>query len=280
MKNILKQIIIFTTFLILFTYCIKYNNYITNEILRSCNMWLTKVVPSLFPSFILVDLLCSSSLPYYLNKHLKINVIYFLSILSGSPTNAYLINNYDIEKTKLLAVTKYTSLIFTFNFLKIIFNTKTAILLIISNILANLILTIIIKPPKISYPLIPQTNIGNIILTSLTKNINTLLTILSTIIFFNILPINMIENIYIKSFLLSIFEVTNSFINLSTNNLPFYSKIIFTLLTLSSGGLCIEMQIKSILKDTSINYLKYFKYRLIHFIFISLLYIHGQLLFF
>lgn len=264
MKNILKQIISFTIFTFLFIYCIKNNEYITKEIIKSCNLWLTKVIPSLFPSFILVDLLCASSLPYFLNKYLKINIIYFLSILSGSPTNAYLIKNYDIEKTKILATTKYTSLIFTFNFLKIIFNTSFAIILILANILSNIILIIIIKPPPIKYSLIKETNIPNILINSISKNIPTLLNILGTIIFFNILPLNMINNIYLKSFLLSIGEVTNSFTNLSITPLPILPKLFFTILTISTCGFCIEMQIKSILKDTSINYFQYFKYRLLH----------------
>ncbi len=266
MKNILKQLFLLTIFLLIFYYSINYNTYISHQIIYSCEIWLKKVVPSLFLSFILIDLLTNSSLPYYLNKYCKINIIYLLSIIAGSPSNAYILKNYNQDITKIISVNKYPSLIFTYNFLKIIFNAQIALKFILINIICNIILFIIIKPPKIEYKIIPQTNIIEVLLTSITKNIQTLLNILGTIIFFNILPITKIPNPYLKSFLLSFLEITNSFVNLSLTPLPFHLKILLANITLSTCGLCIEAQIKSVLKDTPINYPQYFKYRFWHLI--------------
>ncbi len=266
MKNILKQIVLLTIFLSIFYYSVNYNTYISKQIIYSCEIWLKKVVPSLFLSFILIDLLINSSLPYYLNKYLKINIIYLISILAGSPSNAYILKNYNQDITKIISINKYPSLIFTYNFLKVIFNSHIAIKFILINIICNIIIFIIIKPPKIEYKLIEKTNIIEILLNSINKNIQTLLNILGTIIFFNILPINKISNLYLKSFLLSFLEITNSFVNLSLSPLPFHFKIILANITLSTCGLCIEAQIKSVLKDAQINYPKYFKYRFWHLI--------------
>ncbi len=265
MKNILKELILFTILLIYFIYCLTNNDYITTKTIYSVTIWLKKIIPTLFPTFIIVDLIYNSNLPYYINKYLHINYIYLLSIISGSPSNAYILNKYNIDITKLLAVTKYTSPIFTYTFLKVIFNSKIALIIMSCNIITNFILIKLINPPKISFTR-QNISIFNTLINSITKNINTLIIILGTIIFFNTLPLNLIHNIYLKTFLLSILEITTSLSNLSTISMPLTLKLIFTIISISSCGLCIEAQIKSIINDTSINYPNYLLYRLIHLI--------------
>lgn len=263
MKQTIKELLIFTILVISFFYISSYNNYISNQIIYSVNIWLTKIVPTLFPTFILVDVIYASNIPKFLENKLHINYIYILSIISGSPSNAYILNNYNIELTKLLSTTQYTSLVFALTYLTNIFNKTQAIIIIILNILTNIILIIFLKPPKITY--INQTNSYiNTILKSINKSILTLVNILGTIIFFNILPINLIQNNYLKSFLLSILEITSSLTNLSIINIPFNFKIILTCISLSTCGLCIFCQIKSIVNNQKCNYQKYLKYRLLH----------------
>lgn len=264
MKNILKEISIFTIIFLYFIYIIKYNSYITEQTIYSVNIWLNKILPTLFPTFIIVDIIYNTNLPYYIEKYLHINFIYIISILSGSPSNAYILNKYNQNITKILSVTKYTSPIFTYTFLKAIFNHKTAILLISLNILSNIILKLIIKPKNIKYLIIKQETIYTTITNSIKKNINTLITILGTIIFFNTLPIHLIKNNLIKGIILSILEITTSLNNLLTTTLPYNIKILLTIISLSTCGLCIETQIKSIINDTFINYKEYLLYRLLH----------------
>lgn len=264
MKNILKEIFIFTIIFLYFIYIIKYNSYITEQTIYSVNIWLNKILPTLFPTFIIVDIIYNTNLPYYIEKYLHINFIYIISILSGSPSNAYILNKYNQNITKILSVTKYTSPIFTYTFLKAIFNHKTAILLISLNILSNVILKLIIKPKNIKYKRIKQETIYTTITNSIKKNINTLITILGTIIFFNTLPIHLIKNNLIKGTILSILEITTSLNNLLTTTLPYNIKILLTIISLSTCGLCIETQIKSIINDTFINYKEYLLYRLLH----------------
>ncbi len=270
MKKVIKEIILFTIITIYFIYILKYNNEIKIQTINSIEIWINKILPSLFPTFILVDLIYSSKIPYYIEKYLHINFIYIISIISGSPSNAYILNKYNENTTKLLATTKYTSLIFTYTYLKTIFNTNIAILLIFLNILSNIILTLLIKPKNIKYKYI-ENNIFNTLINSIKKNINTLIIILGTIIFFNTLPINLINNEIIKSLMLSILEISSSLNNLSISNIPLNIKLLLTVISLSTCGLCIETQIKSIINDTFINYNKYLYYRLIHLIIYLLL---------
>ena len=266
MKNIIKEIILFTIIILYLIYCLTFNSYIKEQVIYSINIWITKIIPSLFPTFIIIDLIYNSNIPYYISKYLHINCLYILSIISGSPSNAYILKKTNADITKQLSVTKYTSLIFTYNYLKSIFNGNTAILLILLNILSNIILILIIKPKNTIESTNKKANIFTTIINSITKNISSLITILGTIIFFNTLPINLITNTYIKTSILSILEITTSLNNLNTINIPLNIKLLFTVISLSTCGLCIESQIKSIINDTSINYNKYIKYRLIHLI--------------
>lgn len=266
MKNKLKDFILFTILLLYFYYCITNNLYIKEQVIYSINIWITKIIPSLFPTFIIIDIIYNSNIPLYIEKYLNINCYYILSIISGSPSNAYILNKYNTDITKHLSITKYTSPIFTYYYLKAIFNHKIALLLMFTNILSNIILSLLIKPKNIKYIPNNKQNIFMLLSTSIKNNINNLITILGTIIFFNTLPINLIHNTYLKSLILSILEITTSLDNLSTTTLPLNIKLLFTSISISTCGLCIETQIKSIVNDTHINYKKYIFYRLIHLI--------------
>ena len=279
MKNKIKDFILFTILVFYFIYCITNNLYIKNQIIYSFNIWITKIIPSLFPIFIIVDIIYNSNIPLYIEKYFSINTTYILSIISGSPSNAYILNKYNTDITKQLSITKYTSPIFTYYYLKTIFNHKIALILICTNILSNIILSLLIKPKNIEYKQNNKQNIFILLSTSIKNNINNLITILGTIIFFNTLPINLINNKYIKTLILSILEITTSLDNLSTITLPFNIKLLFTSISISTCGLCIETQIKSIVNDTHINYKKYITYRLLHLIiFLMLNYIILYLL--
>lgn len=266
MKNITKDLLLFTIIILYLFYCLTYNTYIKEQVIYSINIWITKIIPSLFPTFILIDIIYNSNIPYYINKYLHINFIYIISIISGSPSNAYILSKEKQDITKILSVTKYTSLIFTYTYLKMIYKNKIAIILIILNILSNIILTLLIKPKNTLNTINNNNNICNTIITSIKNNINTLITILGTIIFFNTLPFTLIKNIYLKTFILSILEITTSLNNISLANIPLNIKLLSTVISLSTCGLCIESQIKSIISDTNINYKKYLSYRLIHLI--------------
>lgn len=266
MKNITKDLLLFTIIILYLFYCLTYNTYIKEQVIYSINIWITKIIPSLFPTFILIDIIYNSNIPYYINKYLHINFIYIISIISGSPSNAYILSKEKQDITKILSVTKYTSLIFTYTYLKMIYKNKIAIILIILNILSNIILTLLIKPKNTLNTIKNNNNIYNTIITSIKNNINTLITILGTIIFFNTLPFTLIKNIYLKTFILSILEITTSLNNISLANIPLNIKLLSTVISLSTCGLCIESQIKSIISDTNINYKKYLSYRLIHLI--------------
>ena len=264
MKNTLKQIILFTLITLSYIYIINNINYIKINIINILKLSINNIIPIIFPTLFITNILLNTKIPYIINKYLKINPIYILSILTGSPTNAYMLNNYNIDKIKYLSLTNYPSLIFIYTYLNIIFNKKISIILIVTNIISNIILYFIIKPNKITYNNINQLPITLLIPESIKKSTTTTINIISSCMLYSILPTNLINNTYIKSLLLSITEITSSLNNLSNINIPLNIKLLFTIISISTTGLCIQTQILSIINN--INMKEYIKNRLLHLV--------------
>ena len=262
MKNTLNTFIFFTLLLLSYIYILTNINYITKQTINTLIILVNNVIPILLPTLILSNLLINSNLPYLINKYFHINPIYILSIITGSPTNASILSNYN-NITKLLSLTNYPSLLFIYNYLTKIYNNKLSILLILLNILSNIIIYYIIKPNKLTFTYNKQPFV-----TSLTNSIkqttNTLLIIITSTILYSILPTSLIQNKYLKTLLLSITEISSSLHNLAHINIPLNIKLLFTCITISTTGLCIQTQILSI--TNNINIKEYIKNRLLHLV--------------
>lgn len=262
MKNTLNTFLFFTLLLLSYIYILTNINYITKQTINTLIILVNNVIPILLPTLILSNLLINSNLPYLINKYFHINPIYILSIITGSPTNASILSNYN-NITKLLSLTNYPSLLFIYNYLTKIYNNKLSILLILLNILSNIIIYYIIKPNKLTFTYNKQPFI-----TSLTNSIkqttNTLLIIITSTILYSILPTSLIQNKYLKTLLLSISEISSSLHNLTNTNIPLNIKLLFTCITISTTGLCIQTQILSI--TNNINIKEYIKNRLLHLV--------------
>jgi len=238
--------------------------------IEAINIWTNTIFPLLFPTFILSDLLIASGIVNTITKYLgkiyskifKLTpygmYIFLISLISGTPTNA---KNLSILKNKgYINDDELTRILCTcifFDPLLIISMSNIKILLIlwISNILTGIIMNLGNTYKPINVELIKA---DFSLSSSIENNINILLNILGTIALFlmlaNILPI---KNIFLKVLLSGIFEVTNGLnkVNLFFKGIWIYDYLI--ILILSLGGLSIFIQIKSILKDTSLN-TKYF----------------------
>ena len=264
MKKYVQDVSLLSILVIFLVFIITSNYYVTDMVYYSINMWIKRIVPTLLPTFIIVDLFYNSNIPYLVQKYLHFNPLYIISIISGSPTNAYVLKEAN-NCEKALAVTKYTGFIFTILSLKNIFDNHIVLLLILFNILCNFILVLFIKPGSF-YINRKHISFVNCFVQSIKNGMVILINILGFVIFFNILPINYIDNQLIKGILYSMSEVTTSFAYLSYTTLGFPIKLFLAIISMSSCGLCISLQIKSIISDTNFNYKQYIKYRLIHLI--------------
>ncbi len=287
MKRLLYKFTIIIFFFLIFIK--KDIMYIT--IYETTTLWFKNIVPNLFPMFIICSLSVETNLVYNIckligkpfkyifNTSIYGIYVFLLSLFTGCPSNAkYLLdlkNNNLIDKSeidKLILFTTNCNPLLIYNLLIVYLDKYITLKIIIILILTNIIIGISLRKEKI---IIYNNKIkkNNINISSIIKTTtDTLLMILGTLIFFNIiislLPIN---NIFIKNIINGFLEITTALNNLKYIHFKKNILGLMSLIYLSFGGLSIHIQIKSILPD--LNYKKYLKYRLLSIIISSILYL-------
>lgn len=281
-----------------FTFCLfcfismififKNNKEVASVIIEAVNLFFKKVFVSLFPMFILNDILINLNIPYYFyllfNKlFLKVfhtsglgAYVFIMSLISGTPSNAYILKELvELEKLSIeeanhfLTFTYFSNPLFLTVMLSTIFNERTVLKIILCHYIANIVIGILIrhKAPKIvATQNFTQNKSKRSIINSINKSISTLLMILGTICFYmlltfivtNLFPDNLLVRTLISGFL----EITNGLNNLTSLNIFIQIKEIIATAIISFGGLSIHTQIKSILEDTKMNYSYFFKGRI------------------
>ena len=285
MKRLLYKFTIIIFFFLIFIK--KDIMYIT--IYETTTLWFKNIVPNLFPMFIICSLSVETNLVYNIckligkpfkyifNTSIYGIYVFLLSLFTGCPSNAkYLLdlkNNNLIDKSeidKLILFTTNCNPLLIYNLLIVYLDKYITLKIIIILILTNIIIGISLRKEKI---IIYNNKIkkNNINISSIIKTTtDTLLMILGTLIFFNIiislLPIN---NIFIKNIINGFLEITTALNNLKYIHFKKNILGLMSLIYLSFGGLSIHIQIKSILPD--LNYKKYLKYRLLSIIISSIL---------
>lgn len=276
MKNKLTKLTIIIFFILIF---IK-KDIMYYTIYNTVIIWFKNIVPNLLPMFIITSLIIESNLIINIcnifgnifNKIFKCSnygiFIYILSLFTGSPSNAKyindLINNNLISNTlsdKLLLFTSNYNILLIYNLLSLYLNKTISIKIIFIIIISNIIVGLIFRnidyiDLKTNY-IKRKINISKII----KDTMDTLLMILGTLIFFNII-INLlpIKNILLKNMLNGLLEITTALKGLEYINISINIKALLSTIYLSFGGLSIHTQIKSILPDT--NYTLFLKSRL------------------
>ena len=272
-------------FLTIFTIILfKNNQAIHDAILSSCELFITRLFPSLFPMMVLSDLFIYFDLPGLLCKWIGPvfqrvfhtspygAFAFFISSFSGSPANAYTIKNLHeqgylsvTEASHVLAFSFFSNPLFLYTMLSLIFpnDLPTVLKLIFLPYFINLLLgfwlrkkTITIQKIKLS----SREDFGIFLSKSIKKAMNTLLFILGTVTIFFIL--NQILNPYHIPIFSGIFEISQGLNTLVNADISYKLKEILAIFFISFGGLSIHLQIKGILSDTKISYKTFFLYRI------------------
>ena len=296
MKKTLTFIVFITSiFLILL------NSYeIMEGIKFSFYICINNLFPSLIPFMLLSNILIKYNFVSEVNdlfgnlmKLFKVNknasFVFIMSILSGSPSNAKyikdlldnkLININDAKKC--LKFCHFTNPVFVIGTIGYTFlnNKKLGLIILISHYLSSFIIGIIFRNKKCS-------NINNniskysnnkkfitILNESIISTANTLLLILGVITFCLIIT-GLVDNIFNINnnlkFIYGFLEITQGLKYLSISNLNIYIKTIIASFIISFGGLCIHIQVFSILDNKKIRYFPYLYSRIIHAIISSLI---------
>lgn len=228
------------------------------------NLWSKSVFPILFPTFILSDLVLSSNIINLVTKKIgklfgkffKTSqyalYIFLISLLSGTPTNAKNLKVlYDEGVISLNSITKILSFTYFFNPFFILSFTSYKILLIFwgSNLITGFLLRNYYQDEQITRD--TNLNIKFNFSKSIATNMNIIINILGTITIFMVISyavpfINEYVNVIFTSFL----ELSSGLYKIKM----YFDLDYMYLIALSFGGISILMQIKSILKDTFVDY--------------------------
>lgn len=239
MKKVFSSIIIMIILLFLVFEVLTESNTILESVDFSINIFINNIFPSLFPFFVLSEILINYGFVELIgelfkpvmNKLFRINsncaFIFIMSIISGFPSSAKytrelylkgLINEY--EATKVLMFSHFSNPLFILGTVSILFlnNKEVGILLLICHYITNIIIGIIFRN---FYPSISEKNsisikkailnmhnkrinndknFGQIITNSLLNSINTLLIILGVITMFLVITTIIDNNINLNNY--------------------------------------------------------------------------------
>lgn len=293
-KNIYNGLIILS-FLILFFEVLFNKNLIFNTISYSLNIWVTTLIPSMFPLFVISDILIKYNITNYIPKFIKktfstifktndyILSIFFLSLFSGFPSNARntkifyqenLITKEEAERA--LTFTHFANPLFVLSTIGLIFlnNEIYGYIILISHYLGNIIIGIITRffyhNTNTNYTLIKNKsqNFSTTLIQAIKSSIDTLLLILGTLTSFLIvssLITNKLNfNPYTSSLIKGILEMTMGLKSISLINISDIYKVVISTMFISFGGLAVHLQVISQLTDTDISYHPFFIARIFH----------------
>ncbi len=300
MKLIMKNIkyIFLTLILIIFILNI---NIVLISTKNASILFFNKVFISIFPFIILSDILIYFDYHIFLKNTIgkfisklfnidpSVSIIFILSLLTSSPSNAiYIKNMLDNNETdintanRIINYTYFPSISFVIGVIGVSLYKSLKIGFILWSIclIYNLLIGIYLRRGKIinfnnKTNIIKKDNFFIMLKKSFLKGINTSLIILGNLIIFTII-INLIkEYIYLNPIILSIIsgmlEMTSGIIDISNLNISLFYKLLLTSFILTFSSLSIIFQSRSILSEYKINIKKTLIIKLVFSILICLL---------
>lgn len=259
MKRKLFYLTILTFIILIF----KNYSLVLNTSIEAASIWLYKVFPYLFIMIILNDLLLQADFSgFFKNAH---TYIFIMSLLSGTPTSAYIIKGLYLGKNisknnanLVLLFTYFCNPLFLYSFFTLIFNNPfITIKLMLIHYLSNIIIFLFIKK-KLNKEMIPRKKVHIDLASAITKSMNTTIMVLGTITFYMILSNILLTSFSITNFTSTIIkgtlEVTQGLNSILNLNISLKIKEMIAILFISFGGLSIHTQIKCIIENTDLEY--------------------------
>ena len=286
------------------------------------SLWVNSVVPSLFPFFIAIELLNHTNVAHVLGKLLNrfmkpiFNVpgigayIFIMGIISGYPTGAKIVTQFrengmitKAEGERLLTFTNNSGALFILGTVGITLfgNSTIGILLLLTHILACISVGIVFRfwklndTEKINSNNLNKNfkaNSSNILGSSISNSINTILMIGGFIVLFSII-ISILNTSKVLLILSNIFIPIMNFFNINTKfcvpiisgileltngislvaglpNKSLSTNIIISAFLLGFGGISVVLQIYAIIGNTDISIIPYILGKFLQGIFASI----------
>lgn len=286
--NIIIIVFSLTIFVLLF---IK-KKVVIDSVFNSLNIFIASLLPSLFPFFVISDILINYNFINYIPKFIKnillkiFNIsdnalfILIISMFSGFPNNGRNICNLykkgGISKKEcehLLLFNHFCNPLFIINVIPnlIGIDYKYAYIILIVHYLSNFIIGYLFRKKNviIDYNLTNNSSkyFSKVFINSINKSIDGVISILGILTIFLVISslINCTFNLpFHVSFLISsMMEITSGISNLSLVNVSIEYKIIMVCCLLAFGGFSIYMQVYNEISDTDISFDNYFLGRMI-----------------
>lgn len=287
-RKIFNIIVIVITLFVLFQVIVK-KTLVYNSINYALNIWVKNLIPTLFPFFIISDILINYNFTSYIPKIFKkickylFNItdnmitILLLSIISGFPSNARNTRTlYDKglinldEANHILIFSHFSNPLFILTTVAIFFfnNKNIGIILLLSHYISNFLLGIMFRRyfshnEGESYNKNElKIDFGNVFIGAIKKSIDTILLICGIITIFMLLSSIIINtfsfNTYNSMLIKGILEITIGIEALGKLDLPVIYKGVIASCFLAFGGLSVHMQVISQITDTNIKYRYFF----------------------
>lgn len=297
-KNIYNLLTILLLLLILSSILI-YSQETLKSVLFAFNIWKENIFPSLFPFFVISDLLMNYGFVNILGELTKkiMNKVFYLpgeasfviiaSMLSGFPSSAKFVKSL-LEEQKinteeaeyLLSFTHFSNPLFVIGVIgsTMLKSKKLGFIILFCHIISNFIIAIVIRKKREVdtstinidklFTINSNKSFIQVLTSSITKTINTLILLLGIVTTFLVLSTlisNLINlNDFTRAIVSGILEMTQGIKYISAVNIPLYLKATIMTMFISFGGISIHLQIMSILSDTKVKYKNYFISRVAH----------------
>lgn len=306
MKKKLEYTVIVGILLTLTLFILFNSKNVIESAIMSIGIWKDKIFPTLFPMFVISNLLICYNFPLFMGELLKnITAKYFslpgsssfiliISMISGFPSSSKYIRSLlqegqiSIEDANyLIKFTHFSNPLFIIGTIGslLLQNEKLGFLILISHYLGNFVIAMIFRKKviyqkeKISLKkafnyLGSNKSLGANISSSIYDAISTLTLLLGIITSFLIINsilsiINLPTTIkYINSCIL---EMTGGVIFASSINSSYLFRAILMTSIISFGGFSVHMQVLSIISDTKIKYNDFLYARILHVIISSVI---------
>lgn len=311
-KNIGSNLFICLLVTIL-VFIIYYSKDVMESVSFSISIWKDNLFPSLFPFFIISNLLLQYNFVdkiSFLFKRIMTTIFklpkeacfpLIISLFSGFPSGAKatadLVNENILTKeqgTSLLTFTHYSNPLFILGFIGTIIlgNQKLGTIILISHLLSGLIIGIIFRPKNIennknynkTQSVRKKTNFGSALKTSIFTSLETMFLLLGIVTIFLILTTIMSKLLpcseTTKSIIAGILEMTQGIKLVSTLPISTLIKTVIITIFISFGGISVHMQVLSIISETKIKYKHFLLARILHSILAAILVFILYLIFF
>lgn len=294
-ENVLIVVVLSVFFVLLFVF----SKDISSSIIFSISIWKDNLLPSLFPFFVMSDLLLAYGFVdiisfflgsimtkwFYLPKDAAF--AFFVSLFSGFPSGSKYVN--DLLNAKKISIEDANYLIMFTHFanpffivttigLFLLSNVKAGYIILVSHILSNIIVAFLFRKKKdilnsddsrkksLSLSL-PNKSFITILTNSIFKSFKTLVNMLGIIMIFlmittiikKIIPLTGVTNGLLSGFL----EMTQGVKYISSLDISLPIKASILSMIVSFSGLSVHFQVKSIIDGTDIKYSNFLKARVV-----------------